>query len=286
MVFVPLVAGRPRGQQDQRGTNIHVIGRNAVDRTIQVKHSHVNTYFEWYILPKRSTPDGWDVGGTWWEAAMTEPMTDSTSGEHDPSAGFLFVGESLALDFVNTAIVVRGQPRDLLAAPADLAAWLDAAATIDSASGSATNGHALVVDEVILSRAKAFRASLRGLFTAVIAGGSIAAVDLDALNHVLRTGFLTVDVDGNGQLLQAWRSHDRGADGLLLPIARSAMTLLTESDLARLHRCANERCVLLFHDTTKSGTRRWCSTGCMNRARSSRRYRERRAALRPDTQDS
>ncbi len=217
---------------------------------------------------------------------MTDPMTDATSSERDPSADFLFVGESLALDFVNTAIVVRGQPRDLLDAPADLAAWLDAAATIDSASGSATNGRTHVVDEVILSRAKAFRAALRGLFSAVIAGEPIAAVDLNALNHVLRTGFLTVYVEGNGQLLQAWRSHDMGTDGLLLPLARSATALLTESDLARLHRCANERCVLLFHDTTKSGTRRWCSTGCMNRARSSRRYRERRAVLRPDAQDS
>jgi predicted RNA-binding Zn ribbon-like protein len=36
--------------------------------------------------------------------------------------------------------------------------------------------------------------------------------------------------------------------------------------------------VLLFYDTTKSGTRRWCSTSCMNRARSSRRYRERRTS--------
>jgi predicted RNA-binding Zn ribbon-like protein len=217
---------------------------------------------------------------------MTDPMTDATSAERDPSTDFLFVGESLALDFVNTAIVVRGRPRDLLAAPADLAAWLQSVATIDAASGSAKNGHAQVVDEVTLSRSKAFRAALRGLFTAVIAGEPIATVDLDALNHVLRTGFLTVDVDGNGQLIQAWRSHGAGPDRLLLPIARSAMTLLTESDLARLHRCANERCVLLFHDTTKSGTRRWCSTGCMNRARSSRRYRERRAVLRPDAQDS
>lgn len=212
---------------------------------------------------------------------MAETTAGLTSGELDAPAGFLFTGDSLALDFVNTAIVVRGQPRDLLDAPGDLVAWLHASNAIHPARGLAIGGSTLAVDGVVLARAKAFRAALRGLFSAVIAGEAIAAADLDALNHVLRTGFLTVDVDEDGQFRQVWRSHDAGADELLLPIARSAMALLTESDLSRLHRCANERCVLLFYDTTKSATRRWCSTGCMNRARSSRRYRERRAAAQP-----
>ena len=74
-------------------------------------------------------------------------------------------------------------------------------------------------------------------------------------------------------------SHDTGPDATLLPIARSAVDLLTGKDLARLHRCANDRCVLLFYDTTKSATRRWCSIACMNRARSSRRYRERKQGV-------
>jgi predicted RNA-binding Zn ribbon-like protein len=49
-------------------------------------------------------------------------------------------------------------------------------------------------------------------------------------------------------------------------VALSAVDLLTRKDHGRLHRCENARCVLLFYDTTKSSTRRWCSTGCMDRA--------------------
>jgi predicted RNA-binding Zn ribbon-like protein len=61
---------------------------------------------------------------------------------------------------------------------------------------------------------------------------------------------------------------------LLLPIALSALDWLSSGDRPRLHRCANPRCVLLFYDTTRSATRRWCSLGCMDRARSARRYRQ------------
>jgi predicted RNA-binding Zn ribbon-like protein len=53
----------------------------------------------------------------------------------------------------------------------------------------------------------------------------------------------------------------------LLPIALSAARLTMGGARERLHRCANERCVLLFYDTTKSATRRWCSVACKDRDR-------------------
>lgn len=209
---------------------------------------------------------------------MTPAAEPGPSGERDATSGFPFVGESLALDLVNTQIVVRGRPRDLLAAPADFAAWREAASASDPQHALSMRGLDLPEDETVLARVKAFRAALREIFDALVSGKSSADVDLAPLNHVLRAGYLAIETDANGQFHQVSGSHEAGPDAILLPIARSAMTLLTERDLSRLHRCANERCVLLFYDTTKSATRRWCSTGCMNRARSSRRYRERRAA--------
>ncbi len=41
---------------------------------------------------------------------------------------FFFVGEALALDLVNTTIVARRKPIDLLASPGAYVAWWDAAA--------------------------------------------------------------------------------------------------------------------------------------------------------------
>ncbi len=209
-------------------------------------------------------------------------MTEAPVSEWlDPSGDateFLFVGEALALDLVNTDIVVRGRPRDLLGEPVDLAAWWQAAGERYPEAGLANAALDSRGMEVVLEGVRAFRDALRGIFSAVTKGTLSPGEDLESLNRILRAGYLVVGVDANGQPQQVSESHDHGPDGTLLPVARSALTLLTEQDVSRLHRCANERCVLLFYDTTKSGTRRWCSTGCMNRARSSRRYRERRKA--------
>ena len=53
----------------------------------------------------------------------------------------------------------------------------------------------------------------------------------------------------------------------------SAGDLLVGPRLARVRRCANERCLYLFVDDSKSGTRRWCSmAACGNRAKAHRHY--------------
>lgn len=209
---------------------------------------------------------------------MTSPR-ESFKRDEGGSTEFLFVGETLALDLVNTSIAVRGRPRDLLGTPADLAAWWHEARSHYPADALASANLDFLEDDAFLGRLKTFRGTLRGIFSAVAEGKTPRGAELDALNRVLRAGYVVIGVDANGQLHQVSGSHDSGPDGQVLPIARSALRLLTEQEASRLHRCANERCVLLFYDTTKSGTRRWCSTGCMNRARSSRRYREGREAL-------
>lgn len=41
----------------------------------------------------------------------------------------------------------------------------------------------------------------------------------------------------------------------------------------RIRKCASQTCVLHFHDTSRNGTRRWCSMAvCGNRAKASRHY--------------
>jgi predicted RNA-binding Zn ribbon-like protein len=76
----------------------------------------------------------------------------------------------------------------------------------------------------------------------------------------------------SGAIQPAYQAQP-GADSMLFAIALSALRLVRDGDRQRLHRCSNDRCVLLFYDTTKSATRRWCSLGCMDRARSAKRYR-------------
>jgi len=132
------------------------------------------------------------------------------------------------------------------------------------------------VDSRLLAAVKRLRGVLRRLFEAVAAGTTILESDLEVLNAALASGREAVDLSPTGELqLKVHNAGDAAAE-VLLPLARSAAMLLAGTDSSRLHRCANGRCVLLFFDTTKSGTRRWCSTGCMNRWRSSERYRKRK----------
>lgn len=204
--------------------------------------------------------------------SMGRTATERVEGT---AGGFLFVGEALALDLVNTEVVVRGKRTDLLDAPNALAAWWRAArARYPDAFGA--GDPAVSPDDGALPAATALREALRQIFGAVADGRDgrvIAAPDLSVLNRVLATGYQAVVIDGGGALRPIVGSRDTGPDGTLLPVARSAFELLTTKDPARLHRCSNDRCVLLFYDTTKSATRRWCSVGCMNRARSAARYR-------------
>lgn len=63
------------------------------------------------------------------------------------------------------------------------------------------------------------------------------------------------------------------AAGLLAPVLWSAADLLLDAGRRRIRQCANEKCLWLFVDESKSGTRRWCDMGsCGNRAKAQRHY--------------
>lgn len=182
------------------------------------------------------------------------------------SEPFIFIGENLALDFVNTEIMVRNQPRDLLASPADLQHWKSAAEVYHPESG------AINFDDTIFVQAVTFRGAIRRILKSVIKAEIPPSADMEHLNQVLAAGHLHLEATGVGQFSQRYIGKENG----LLTLATATVTLLTQYDLSRLHQCKNERCILMFYDTTKSGTRRWCTPDCQNRARSIEHYHKRR----------
>jgi predicted RNA-binding Zn ribbon-like protein len=192
--------------------------------------------------------------------------------QREDDAGFLFVGENLAIDLVNTEIVARGKPIDLLAPPGAYGRWWRAAAArypalADELASSEANPE-------LESSVMALRGALRTVFDAVAADAPVPPQGLATLNRTLAASHDAVALDTGGVLQPLLLPSGPETDGPQACVARAAFTLLTRADRSRLHRCANGRCVLLFYDTTKSATRRWCSTACMNRARSAERYRQ------------
>jgi predicted RNA-binding Zn ribbon-like protein len=178
---------------------------------------------------------------------------------------FLWVGNWQAVDFVNTDIVLERRPVDLLGEPADLTAWLSEAGVdgVDKALASQAK------QDEILRKAKAYRALLRGGLVEITCRRALPIALLKATNAMLAqekpVERLTESVTGYQLLIE--RRFERPAS-FIAPIAESFAKLLVEGDLCRLRKCKNENCVLYFYDTSKSGTRSWCSLDiCGNKMR-------------------
>lgn len=78
-----------------------------------------------------------------------------------------------------------------------------------------------------------------------------------------------------------WHMHFHGSDDSLAvgwaAGCTAALALALGSDLAgRMGTCAAERCDVVFVDTSKNGSRRFCSTSCQNRTKTAA-YRSRSA---------
>ncbi|GAC1635145.1 MAG: hypothetical protein NVS4B11_37270 [Ktedonobacteraceae bacterium] len=116
------------------------------------------------------------------------------------------------------------------------------------------------------------RMALRTLSKHVVEWQTVEGKDLEPINDILALGYSSLERTEQGNVKSVIHLRDPEKGSVLFPIAISALQLFTESDWQRLHKCKNDRCTLFFYDTTKSGTRHWCSLGCMNRSRSIQHY--------------
>jgi predicted RNA-binding Zn ribbon-like protein len=128
-----------------------------------------------------------------------------------------------------------------------------------------------------LCRAVALREALYRTFSGLAAGRSPRPADLATLNALLPAALAHLRVSGaGGRFGWRWDADPRSLDRLLWPVARDAAVFLTSSDFSRLRTCANPQCRWVFLDTTKSGTRRWCSMAVCGNRDKLRRFRQRR----------
>ncbi|MFD4253381.1 CGNR zinc finger domain-containing protein [Amycolatopsis thermoflava] len=166
-------------------------------------------------------------------------------------------GEPLPLDLANTRWNERGAPRDLLDSLDGLDIWLRATGLAGTVAATRPALEAL----------HQARAAVHALLAGEPGGREL-------LNDVLRHGRVRrelgpdgpVDVPETGDA--AWYAAWLAADGYLRLLERAP---------DRIKACAHPGCVLHFFDTSKNGTRRWCSmAGCGNRSKASRHYARRR----------
>jgi predicted RNA-binding Zn ribbon-like protein len=195
---------------------------------------------------------------------------------------FLFVGNSKCLDYINTELIVKGQPVDLLKNFGDLIAWLVEAQGFDAAEGrkALSRWDGQPEGTRLFEEGRAFRAALRSMVERMVSGRPVPQAALDAINRLLRNRV------GYSQLVRTHGGFERRlhagapeASHLLVPLAEFASDLLCHSDPAFIKKCQNPACILYFYDTTKNHGRRWCSMGiCGNRMKVAAHYRRLRRA--------
>jgi predicted RNA-binding Zn ribbon-like protein len=119
----------------------------------------------------------------------------------------------------------------------------------------------------LLTKAQTLYASLRKIFSAMLAKEALLRDWVAPINEVLRI------TEGHDELLQQdskWGlefvAREGGLDWLLAAIARSAAEIIAEGTSSRLRACSNPSCRLFFYDTSRTRRRRWCSMSrCGNR---------------------
>jgi predicted RNA-binding Zn ribbon-like protein len=184
----------------------------------------------------------------------------------------------LCLDFANT-LCWRGSdpPSEALRGLDDLLAWCTAAGVQDGPVidrlGSWWRAHPVRGTEVF-AEAIGLREAIYRILTAAARSGEPKLTDLDGLNCALSAApaRLRLKHHDGGYTWQI-RQPAPSVALLLAPVLWSAGDLLTQPGLRRVRQCANDKCLWLFLDDSKSGTRRWCSMSmCGNRAKARRHY--------------
>jgi len=183
---------------------------------------------------------------------------------------FLWIGNDPAIDFVNTWIVHQGLEVDLLAQPGDLLEWLCGSEMLnDQALKDIKNSFSGSQLERALSGAKDYRTTLRTALQNLSEHGTLQRKALEDTNRLLREpriAFALSNTEQGSQLRQKWTVGQ--AEDVFRPIALAFARLITSQDLSRIRKCQNPECVLFFLDTSKSGTRTWCSMNiCGNKLR-------------------
>lgn len=177
---------------------------------------------------------------------------------------FFFIANNLAIDFMNTDIVDRGQAIDLLDAPSSLVNW----------ASSAGIGLQDKVTTANMSLAKELRGAIKTLVASKLDGNKTPDTSLNTVNAWLPKGSIEQHLKEEKGNFTLTPLHEKLTVEMLLGrIATDAAVLLSSFNHVKLKRCANSKCVLMFVDISRSGKRRWCSMDvCGNRAKAANHY--------------
>jgi predicted RNA-binding Zn ribbon-like protein len=181
--------------------------------------------------------------------------------------GFLFLGNQLALDFLNTRPLVEGEPLELLPTFTSVLRWFQAAGLLTSRQAATLRSEweGSVRASGVADDLRAFREKLRQQVVAWEGGASLNRSMASALNRIMALHPIHTQLRQAGRFwVREFAFYPKTPEDLFAPLAHEAAKLFTDVDASRVRKC--DSCILHFLDTSKKGTRRWCSMQlCGNR---------------------
>ncbi len=206
-------------------------------------------------------------------------MADAPQEQREWVDGFLFLGNHLALDFLNTRPILEGARRELLPDTSALERWLIAAGIAESRQAKAMlrgwrNSRA---GETLVAKLAAFRERLRTAVLRLEDGLPPSNAFLSEINALLNDHPQRVSlVRRNSGMVLHPLFEPRRPEDVWTPIVAAVANLLSELDVSRIRKCEADSCVVHFYDTSKRGSRRWCSMNICGNKLKVAAYQERR----------
>jgi len=189
-----------------------------------------------------------------------------TIPDSDWRDGFLFVGNHLALDFLNTRPIQNGEAIELLSDFGALLRWFKAAGLLSTREmvNLQRQGESVTARRT-LEAMRQFREKLRKEVLAWEGGAHVHRSTVEELNQLMTAHPMLSKLEAIGNVpFMGPCFEPLLPEDLFAPLAHSAAKLFAEADRNRVRKCG--QCVLHFYDTSKKGTRRWCSMQlCGNR---------------------
>ena len=193
--------------------------------------------------------------------------------------GFLFIANRPILDFLNTKPVLEKGPTELLPDVHALERWLIASGIASSPKTKALLRSRQHFAEMtaLLKELIAFRERLREAVLRIESGSAPAEDFIKEVNtRLLQYPLHTLLRKQDGRLVRQMIFDPHKPVDFWATIVDSAASLLAEPESSRIRKC--QSCIIHFFDTSKKGSRRWCSMNiCGNKLKVAAYQRRKRS---------
>jgi predicted RNA-binding Zn ribbon-like protein len=174
--------------------------------------------------------------------------------------GFLFLANLPILDFLNTKPLLAEGPTELLVDVHAMERWFIGAGIVSSAKAKSLMRSWRNSSEAasLLKNLIAFRERLREAVLRIEDGLAPGDEFLQEINSgLVHHPPVMVLSRRKGQIVREPLLNLSRPSDLWAPLLDGAADLLSEREVHRIRKC--EACVIHFFDTSKKGSRRWCS---------------------------